>query len=303
MRLPWRSDSRREDDGADHAGDEHHEPEQARVVGAEPARQDDVADPAGHAVEHAHDHERDREDDEERLDGDGVLEAVQHERPGLLAGGPGRGRRPLAREREERDRAHRGDGAVDQLHRADGHAADEHRRERQAGADAEHARQRDQPHGGGTLAWCEPVGRHLGPRVEQERLGDGDADGAEKDERVVAAREPAQHAEDAHQHDAEPDGGAEPAAVDDPGRGQRQRDEGDHEHHRQERHQLVRHAVVVCGVGDDRPVADPEHLDDEVDQHDDPEDHPAVAVHPVAALDCPALPLLSPSAHVVRPRG
>ena len=82
----------------------------------------------------------------------------------------------------------------------------------------------------------EPVGRHLGPRVEQERLGDGDADGAEQDQRVVAAGEsPRSDAEDAHQHDAEPDGDAEPAAVDDPGRRQRQRDEGDHEHHRQQR--------------------------------------------------------------------
>ena len=245
--------------------------------------------------------ERDRQDDEERLDGDGVLEAVQHERPGLLAGRPWRGRRPLARQREERDRAGGRDGAVDQLHRPDRHAADEHRREREAGADTEHAGQRDQADGGGALAGSEPVGRHFGPRVEQERLGHGDADGAQQDERVVSAGEPAQHAEDAHHHDAEPDGDAEPAAVDDPRRRQRQRDEGDHEHHRQQRDQLVGHAVVVGGVGDDRAVADPEDLDDEVDEHDDGEHDPAVAVDPVAALGRPPLSLLRTRAHAVRP--
>src|SRR5665647_3316956 len=83
------------------------------------------------------------------------------------------------------------------------------------------------------LARREPVRRDLGPRVEQKRLGDGDADGAEQHQRVVRADQAAGDAEHGHQHDAEADGDAEATRVDDPRSRQREGDEGDHERHRQ----------------------------------------------------------------------
>ena len=91
-------------------------------------------------------------------------------------GGPGGRRGALARHEHEEHRGGRGQRPVDQLHGRDGERVRERRGERHAHGDAEHAGERGEAHRRGALAPVEPVRRHLGPGVEQERLRDGDGD-------------------------------------------------------------------------------------------------------------------------------
>ena len=184
----------------------------------------------------------------------------------------------LTRQQDEQDRRKCRRAAVDQLNGRDGHCFGQDRRQHHAEGRADQIRQRDQSHRGGTLFEGEPIGGDFRPRVEQERLRGGDADGAPQDERVIRARQPAQDAEDAHQHTADADRQAEAVGIDHPRNGNRQRDEGDHERHRQQADLQIGHAVIGSGGACDRCVRDPQGLDGEVDEHEDSQHHPAVGI-------------------------
>ena len=255
---------RREDHGADHAGDQHERAEDAGVGGAEAAREDDVADPGGDAVEDAHDDEGDGEDDQERLDGERVLEPVEHERPDLRLGGSGRRRRPLARDEPgtrrprppRRRRRSAASSAMDIMPARIGESG-------HADGDAEHAGQGDRGRRRWRARW---PGTSWPAPWSTSRAGTAARRRCRSCSRGPAGSSsparPRGDAEHAHHDDAEAHGDAESAGVDHPGGRQRQRDEGDHEHHRQQADHLVRDAVVVGGVGDDRGVADPQDLDE-----------------------------------------
>ena len=95
---------RREHDGADDAGDQHQTAHDARFGRREAPGLDDLLVPGGHAVEGAHDDEGDAQHDEERLDREGVLETVEHERTFVHARRARRRRRPLTRQGKKDDR-------------------------------------------------------------------------------------------------------------------------------------------------------------------------------------------------------
>ena len=204
-------------------------------------------DPGGDAVEDAHADEGDEQVQPERLDLQGVLQAVQHQGAHFHPGRAGRRGRFLAGQDQEQHRREGGQPAVDQLHGGDGHGF-------RSGCGVStmprpvptRLASVTRPTAVARSSIAEPLGRHLGPGVEQEGLGDGDADGAQQHQGVVVSRQPAQHAEDAHQHRPDADRQAEAVGIDHPGDRDRERDEGDHEGHRQQADLQVADAVELA---------------------------------------------------------
>ena len=144
--------------------------------------------------------------------------------------------------------------------------------------DAQEGRYRSQTDDRGTLAQREPVGSHLGAGVQEQRLGDGDADGADQGGGVAIRPDAAHHAEDAHQDGAQPHSLLEAPGVDRPGSRDRQRDIDVHEEHCQQGDLQVGDAVLRGCQPGDRRVADPEDLHRQADEHEGQQHHPAVAI-------------------------
>ena len=138
-----------------------------------------------------------------------------------------------------------------------------------------HAAQADD---GGALFQPEPVGRHLGARIQEQRLGDGDADGHDQRQGVVLREDAAQQPEDRHHDGAQADGLLEAPGVDQPGGRQRQRDVDVHEHQRQQADGVVRDAQGRAGRLVDGRIADPEDLHHQADEGIHRQHHPAVPV-------------------------
>ena len=273
--LPLLVGDRRDDDRAHEAPDQDHRSEIARVFGAEPARTNDAFDPRGHAVEDAHAHEHDEQELLKARVTQRRLEPVEHQRTRLRLAGLRRTGGLLTREHEEGQRAHRGCDAEPPLNAIERHRLEQHRRQRHAEAGADEVREGHHADGRRAFSVRKPERRALRPRVEKERLRDRQHHRAGHRQGVVVPREATQRAEHQHQRRADADTELEALRVDDPRRGNRQRNERGHVAHGEradaeltgsvERRRLMRH----------RCVGDPQQLNGEVHRREHCEHDPA----------------------------
>ncbi len=162
-----------------------------------------------------------------------------------------------------------------------GRVLDQDGREHHAERGPDQAGKGHEPDRGGTFLDGKPHGGDLCPGVEQEGLGDRDADGADQHQGVVRAGQSAQDAEDTHQHGADPNRQAETPGIDRPGDRDGKRNVDEHEGHRQETDLEVGDPMEISGGTGDGGIGDPQDLDGEVDEHENSQHDPAIGIQAV----------------------